>query len=751
MRDFLVNRWFHTLLLLALLCGAIFVRVHDYDWAKSLRFIAFDTYNRVQPRLSKDQVVIVDIDEASLGHEDLGQWPWSRNVMGQLVTHLSEMGAKAIVFDMVFAEKDRTSPQAILQRMPQDYKNADAENLLMQLPDNDALFTEAIRNSRKVVTAFIWSDKREDTRRKPAQSQPILIAKSAKPLIKTVPNMIGVATNLPEFAQAAAGNGSFGVTPEVDGIIRRVPLIFSMQDMEKQDNLLSYPSLALEALRVSQGPHTLIKIKELKPEEAGNFNPPLNVNVGAYNIPMDWDGMFFVYFAPARTSKYVPAWKVVDGSVDPNLIRNKIVFVGTSAQGLKDIRSTPINLFIPGVEVHANVVEQVLDGEYLLRPKLLAGAEVMALGAVGLFIILVAPFAGAIYMALFIFVLIVATFAVSWFTYVEHGLLLDPVYPSLSLFLIFVFSSLLAFMRTEAERRRVRTAFGFYISPDFMDELTKNPDKLKLGGETRDLTVMFTDIRNFTSISESLPPEELIQLMNDFLTPMSDLVMDNRGTIDKYMGDAMMAFWNAPLDDEQHARNACLTALKMNETLKPLNEAIRAKALPGKNPVLLQAGIGINSGNASVGNMGSRQRFAYSALGDTVNLASRLESQTKTYGVKILLGEQTRLSAPDLASLEVDLLRVKGKTEPVRVHALIGSEMKAKEPDFIMWKDAHSQMLAQYRAAKFREALGLIEECRRLSGGDMAIYYAMLAARIAELEASGVPPEWDGSFVATSK
>jgi adenylate cyclase len=747
----LLNRWFHTLLLLLLLGGALFVRGQDYDWVKALRFISFDAYNKIHPRQSRGQVAIVDIDEISLSREDLGQWPWSRDVLARMVTNLTRMGARAIVFDMVFAEADRTSPRAILQRMPGEYRDSPAARALALLPDNDAAFAQAVAASGKVVTAFIWAADEGATRRSPVLSQPLLMAKPARALARTVPAMAGVATNLPQLAQAAAGNGSFGVTPEVDGIIRRVPLLFSLADPADPAKRIVYPSLAIEAVRVAQGAQTLIKIRTLKQAEMGPFDPPLTMNIGAYNIPFDWDGEFFAYYSPARGAQYIPAWQAADGTLDPALVRDKIVFIGTSAEGLKDIRSTPLSLFIPGVEVHANVVEQILDGQYLRRPGLLSGAELLTVAAVGLCIILLAPFAGAGGMALFTVALIAGLFFASWRAFLGYGLLLDPVYPSLCLFLLFVLSSLLTYARTEAERRRVRTAFGFYISPAFMDELTRHPDKLKLGGETRDLTVMFTDIRNFTTISESLPPEELIQLMNDFLTPMSDLVMSNRGTIDKYMGDAMMAFWNAPLDDGDHARNACITALKMNETLAPLNAAIRERTPAGRVPVLLKAGIGINSGNSSVGNMGSRQRFAYSALGDTVNLASRLESQTKVYGVNILIGEQTRLKAQDFASLEVDLLRVKGKTEPVRVHALLGAGDMAQSPAFRTWSDAHGELLAHYRAADFTKAMALIEECRRLSGGDMATYYAMLTARIAALEEQGVPPGWDGTFVAESK
>lgn len=751
MTRLLTSRWIHILILLGLLCGAVLVRTQDYNWSKSLRYLAFDAYNEFHPREATDAAVIIDIDEASLAHEELGQWPWSRNVLARLVENLSAMGAQAIVFDMVFPERDRTSPQAILERLPASQQQEGLNALLEQMPDNDEIFAQAIRESQKVVTAFIWSSDKTATRRRPVLSQPILLAKSAQDIPLTVPPIIGVATNIPELSQAAAGNGCFGVSPEVDGIIRRVPLLFSFRDAESGNPIL-YPSLAVEALRVSQGPKTLVKARTLKPEETGPFDPPLLMNIGKYEVPLDWDGQFFVYFSEERAKRYIPAWRVIEGDINPKRIEGKIVFVGTSAEGLKDIRSTPLNLFIPGVEVHVNVVEQILSGKYLLRPSLLEGVELVTMGFLGLLIIVLAPFIGAIFMAVFTLTLIASITFASWYSFEIHGLLLDPVYPSLCLLALFIISALLTYIRTEAERRQVREAFGFYISPDFMEELTRDPDKLKLGGEVKELTVMFTDIRGFTSISEKMSPEALIQLMNEFLTPMSDLVMDNRGTIDKYMGDAMMAFWNAPLDDLEHAKHACLTALKMNKALTPINEELKRKAAEtGAKPVFLEAGIGINTGMASVGNMGSKQRFAYSALGDTVNLASRLEGQTKQYGVRILIGDNTRRKAPEFAALELDLIQVKGKKEPERIFVLLGDPEMEQGEYFRNWQSVHNEMLAAYRAMKWDEARRLAENCRSMSGEGMTGFYNMFIERIADMQDKPPPAGWNGVFVATSK
>jgi len=751
MTRFLTNRWVHTFILLGLLACATMVRMQDYDWSKSLRYLAFDAYNRILPREATHDVVVVDINEESLAHEELGQWPWSRNVLGTLVSNLTAMGAKAVVFDMVFPERDRTSPQAILERLPKEQMHPELNALLEEMPDNDQIFAEAIKASGHVVTAFIWSSDEKAQRRRPVLSQPILLTKSLQSLSQTVPTIVGVATNISELATAAAGNGHFGVKPEVDGIIRNVPLLFGFLDEESSSTIL-YPSLAAEGLRVAQGSKTVIRVKSLKPDEIGPFDSPLMMNIGNYSIPMDWDGNFYVYFSKKRLDKYIPAWKVIDGSVNPSLIKDKIVFVGTSSEGLKDIRSTPLDLFVPGVEVHVNVIEQVLSGKFLLRPKLLEGVELTVVWIAGILIILFAPFIGAIFMAVFTLVLVCSIAFASWYGFETYGLLIDPVYPGLCLGVLFVMSSLLTYIRTEAERQHVREAFGFYISPDFMEELARNPDKLKLGGEVKELTVMFTDIRGFTSISESMTPEALIQLMNDFLTPMSDLVMSNRGTIDKYMGDAMMAFWNAPLDDEKHAIHACVAALKMNKELIPINEELKRQAAEsGKKPVFLEAGIGINTGMASVGNMGSKNRFAYSALGDTVNLASRLEGQTKQYGVRILIGEKTRAKAMEFAALELDLIQVKGKKEPERIFVLLGDAEMERGEYFRNWQVIHNDMLAAYRAMKWDEAKALADRCQEISGEGMTGFYDMFLERIAAMKANPPPPDWGGIFIATSK
>ena len=752
MLKLLTNRWTHIMVLLALLVAAVFISGSDYELRKRLQYATFDTYNKLKPREKTGQVAILDLDEESI--KALGQWPWPRTTMATLVERLNDLGAKVIAFDVVFAEHDRTSPPRIAKTLPEDAAYQTLRETLENLPDNDRIFAEAIAAAGNVVTGFTRA-RPEETLRKPYQAAKMtFLVKDRAPFLDHTFAAPGIAENLPEVSMAAAGNGSFMATPDIDGLIRQVSLLVRYPPARLAGLAPElYPMLGLETLRVATDKNSRLMIKGRGEGDA--LDTSYQIKLGSRAIPIESDGKMWVYYRHIDREEYISAHRLFDpaqAELLRPLIDGKIVFVGTSAEGLRDIRSTPLDIFVPGVEVHVNVVEQILQQKFLTRPSIITGVEAAIIGFAGLLIIIFAPFMNVIILGILTLGLMGCMFLGSWQMYVTEGLLLDPVYPSVALSVLFLVSSLLSYIRSEAERMQVRQAFGFYISPAFMEELAKNPDRLKLGGEVRDLTVMFTDIRSFTTISERLSPEELIHLMNDFLTPMSDLVMANRGTIDKYMGDAMMAFWNAPLDDPDHARHACLAALKMNDALAPLNAMLAEKArTEEREPLVLNAGIGINTGLCSVGNMGSRQRFAYSALGDTVNLASRLESQTKSYGVSILIGEATQAMVPSLAALELDLIRVKGKDRPARIFTLLGDEDYAADAGFKRWQVIHNGFLAAYRAGDMNCAAQELKSARDASGGTLAAYYDLMSGRIASFLKSPPAETWDGVFVATEK
>lgn len=749
MIKFFGHKGFHLSFLFIFLIGLVYLSGSDYDLRKRLQFLVFDYYNKILPREKpQDQnVVIIDIDENSL--RQIGQWPWPRNTVSELILNLKQLGAKSVGFDMVFAEEDRTSPHKISMSLPKDDAYEQARGILNHLPNHDQIFAESIVQAGNIVTGFTSAEAHE-TRRIPYQPvPPTFLLKDKKKLFDEVYHARGLATNMPDFSKSAAGNGHFMVVPEKDGIIRQVPLFayYNPPQFDQSSQIL-YPLLALETLRVSVNPKARMIIKEKK--NKGIFDLKYELKIGKNIIPVKENGRLWAYFRKMGKQEYVPAHFILHKENHDEIkdrIKDKIILIGTSAEGLRDIRSTPLQSFVAGVEVHANIIEQVLQGEFLKRPNFIKGMEALILAGVGLTLIIFSAFSSILWVSVISALSIAGFFYGSWLGFTQYGVLTDPVYQAISLFLLFVIASFFEYMRSELDRRQVKMAFGHYISPVFMEELAKNPDKLKLGGEVKELSVMFTDIRSFTKISEKLEPKELIELMNDFLTPMSNLVMESRGTIDKYMGDAMMAFWNAPLDDENHAQAACETALSMNKALEPINARLKGA---GKD-IHLEAGIGINTGLCSVGNMGSKQRFAYSALGDAVNLASRLEGQTKEYGVSTLIGEDSYKEISNIATLELDLIQVIGREQPVRIYTLIGDKNVLESQKFKKWQIAHNSMLAAYRASDFDCAAQDCKEAKEASEGRLVKYYDMFLDRIIEMIKTPPKDDWNGVYIAKTK
>ena len=553
---------------------------------------------------------------------------------------------------------------------------------------------------------------------------------------------------LPEIEAAAAGNGSFSIESEADSIIRRVPLLFRQGDT-------LYLSLAAEVLRVAQGAKTfIVKSSGGSGEQAFGEHTGINhVKIGRIVVPTDAQGRMWIHFTEDVPERRIPAWELFAEDFDPARIGGNIVLLGTSAAGLKDLRATPLNPVMAGVEVHAQAIEQMLLGYFLERPDWADGAEIIYLLLLGAVLIFLLPRLGALWCAVLAVAGIGAAIAASWLAFTELRLLLDPVFPSLVVLLVYLAGSLINYLRSEIERNQVRGAFSRYMSPALVEELARNPDKLVLGGEMKDMTLLFADIRGFTSISELFKgdPQGLTRLINRFLTPMTDMILERSGTIDKYMGDCIMAFWNAPLDDAEHGRHACDSALAMFGELDTLNATIKAeRESAGELFRPINIGIGLNSGECCVGNMGSGQRFDYSVLGDTVNLAARLEGQSKNYGVGIVIGEATRDEAPQHASLELDLIKVKGKEEAVRIFSLLGDAAYRESAEFAALEDRHAAMLAAYRGQEWARARQLLAECRELDG-TLDTLYDLYAERLDDFEAHPPGAEWDGVFVATSK
>ena len=742
----------HIILPIVLLLAAIGLRVNEPRWFLQLQLTVFDSFNRLKPRSYQGEsgVRIVDIDDETL--ERHGQWPWPRTRVAELIFRLNEMGAATTVFDIVFAEPDRTSPKTVVELWPELPEFDELRARVREMPDHDTVLAEIVAGVGNVVTGFVLTSGR-------APRVPVAcgnFAMAGDDASQFVQVHEGAVANLTEIAQAAAGNGNFNMVPEGDGLIRRVPLIMGFQDRTNGEVRL-YPAIALEALRVVQGASTMIiKSSGASGETAfGEKTGISSVKVGQFVVPTDANGRFWVRYTGHQPKRYIPAWKILDGSADPSLVQDHIVLVGASAAGLLDLRATPLDAVLPGVEVHAEIIEQILDQDFIRRPDWAVGAEIIYMLIIGLALVVLLPRIGALACAFAGSIVVAGALGFSWYAYDVQRLLFNPVYPSVAVLGVYLSSSLINFMRTEAEKRQVRGAFSQYLSPALVEQLAQHPDRLQLGGETREMTFLFCDVRGFTAISEMYKenPQGLTLLINRFLKPLTDVILAREGTIDKYMGDCIMAFWNAPLDVSNHADHACESAMAMFEELERLNEERSGEAeADGEKFLPLNIGIGVNTGECVVGNMGWKQRFDYSVLGDAVNLASRLEGQSKTYGVGTVIGPETAEQVDGrFATLELDLIAVKGKVEAVRIFALLGDAIHAASPEFNTLRGLHEQMISTYRTQDWEGAKTLLQQCRACANGTLDELYMLYEERIAEYSADPPGTDWDGVYIATSK
>jgi adenylate cyclase len=741
----ILRRWFTRrfgyarLLCLALLVGFAMLRVIDPAPVEELRVRTFDAFQRIDPRVKKARpVTIVDIDEKSLADPRLGQWPWPRTRMADIVNNLTRMGAVVIAFDVVFAESDRLNPDIAAD----NFRGLDetTREKLRALPSNDRLFADAIGKSRVVLGESGGPDVHADLDKElPVTGFAMLGEDPDRFLFK----FEGLLRNVKVLEEAAAGRGLFTIVPERDGVVRRVPMIMDAQGVRM-------PSLTFEVLRIIGGAGTIM----IKADQSGIDS--LVLQALRLRLPTDGVARYWVHYARNDPSIYISAVDVLDGRVAPEMISHKLVLIGTSATGLNDIKTTPVSRAMPGVEIHAQVLESALTGSALSRAAHGEVYELLAALVAGLLVIAFAPNLGPARLVGVGALFATALVGTSWYFYVHDRTLIDFTYPLLSttaIYLTLIFSS---FVREQAQRRQIRSAFGQYLSPAFVEQLAQSPEKLKLGGEEREMTIMFSDMRGFTTISETYKadPQGLTALMNRFLTPLTNAILDRKGTIDKYMGDAVMAFWNAPLDDDQHELNACNAAVDMLERIDELNKVRHEEATEGgPTYVPLNIGVGLNTGHCVVGNMGSDTRFNYSVFGDSVNLASRLEGQTKEYGFPIIVGSRTALAVKDqFAILELDFIMVKGKKEPEVIYAIAGREDVAQSERFQRLRNLTIEMLACYRARDWDGALAAIERGRKTDEArSLAYLYNLYEERIVGYKENPPPEDWNGAYQLLTK
>lgn len=744
------------LLGLVVLVALLVVRAINPSPVEMLRVKTFDLYQQIKPREVKERpVTIIDIDERSL--REVGQWPWDRRTIAELLSRLLAHQPFVVGFDIVFPEPDRLSAGLIANTLPG--LSAEERERLSGLPSNDHALAEVVAKGPVVLGQSI---RHMDDYVLPADAPRSSVAVRGREnhrIFDFIGASTGMVRNIPVIDKAGPGRGIFNPTPEFDGVVRRVPMVMyvgpkpernAAGEVTDEAKYLQYlqPALAAEMLRVATGSRSMMV----------QFDPLAGIQgfvVGRNLIKTDANSRVWVYFSHHDTTKYVSAVDVLNGTVPPEKIAGKLLLIGTSAVGMLDIRTSPLDAVLPGVEVHANILENVLTSTQLTRPAIAEDLEFVLTAAAGLLMIVLLPLVGARYALLLLVALVGSAVGASWWYFDTHLVLYDPVYPALAVIVLYMVLTYANYAREEAQRRQVRDAFSRYMSPALVERLAADPSQLKLGGEMRDMTLLFCDVRGFTTISEQFDAQGLTRLINRFLTPMTNVILDRKGTIDKYMGDCIMAFWNAPLDDDAHAANACRSALAMIDTMKDVNVALEAEAREeGRKHIPLAVGIGLNSGQVCVGNMGSDQRFDYSVLGDNVNLASRLEGQSKTYGVTVVIGENTRVEAPGFAVLELDLIKVKGKTLPVRIFTLLGDETFAAGAPFQALKEEHDAMLAAYRLQEWDDAEGHLASCRGLAevaGLDLHGLYDLYAERIATYRDASPGAEWDGVFVALSK
>lgn len=683
MKKILPSPW-TALITLAVVIG---IRFADPSFVESVRLRYFDELITNQPAKSVP-VHTVNIDEAAL--DKYGQWPFPRDIYAEIIRDLYKRDAGLVVFNIMMPEPDRFN---------QDVKLAQT---LKEFP---------------VVLPAVGSTKGKNI----DHGSPVQIV-GQDPSGKIV-EYPGLINSVPALAELAAGVGIVNTFPEIDGVVRRMPLVIIAGD-----NV--HPALSLETLRVAANDKIQVKIGEqgveaLRIPEIGRFNTD-----DLSRIWIDWS---------AKPQEHSLA-------ALPKTFDRGIVVVGLSAAGLANPIATASGEVWPH-HLQSAVMGTMLTGSSIQRPGYADTTEIVAI-ILGSFIILL--LSRWIYVGIVtVLGLVVGTIFASQYLYTHYLFLFDSTAFAVGITLVALHAYMVKFVSEFLQKQQIRKQFSSYLSPDLVAKLVKDPSLLKLGGEEKELSIMFTDVRGFTSISEHYGKDVqgLTSIMNRYMTAMTRTILENHGTLDKYIGDAQMAFWNAPIDETKHCKDAVKAALEMLGSLDGFNKSIREEGVPP-----FGMGIGINTGVVVVGNMGSEQRFDYTCLGDAVNLASRLEGQSKNYGVLIVLGPITAQRLGDeYFTLELDCIAVKGKTEGVTIYTVFYNPDAGAMPDWLMAKEKHNEMLAFYRSQKWNHAVKLVNELKGEFDGHMDHYYEIWLERIEEMKTKNLPANWNGTYVATSK
>jgi len=746
------RNWLRIALSLAILALFALHVAERVEWRilDRLENIAYDArLLATMPREVDDRIVIVDIDEASLKAE--GRWPWSRDKLAMLVDQLFERyGAFLVAFDVVFVEPEEGSGLQVLRELRASGADRDPHLRARMLElertlDHDRIFARSLEG-RRVILGYFFSDAGQASEAPAvgALPPPTFPAGSFEGRQINFLSADGFGANLPILQQAAKRGGHFISLPDADGVVRRVPMLYEYDGDY-------YGALSLEVARAALG---VDEVVPGFPTETGfgRYSKIEWLELGPKRIPVDDSVRALVPFrGPQGSFPYVSATDVIRGAADGQKLRDRIVLVGTTAKGLLDLRATPVAPDFPGVEIHANLISGILGppggspGETSIKenPAYTLGAEFVLLLVSGLVMAIVLPAlsplaATAVTMALLAGIL--GTNLAIW----HWANLVFPLATGVVMVLtLFLFNMSYGYLVEERGKRKLAGQFSQYIPPELVAELSENPEAMAIGSENKEMTVLFSDVRSFTTISESLSPDELSQLMNEYLTPMTEIIFRHRGTIDKYMGDAIMAFWGAPLDDPDHARHALAAAIAMLVELEEIDRRFQAKGWPS-----IRIGIGLNTGSMSVGNMGSEFRRAYTVMGDAVNLGSRLEGLTKSYGVQMIVNETTAATVPEYAYRELDRVRVKGKDKPVTIYEPLGPKQSVSaglRSELELYREA----LKLYRSENWDMAE--LQFLNLKQAHPQRALYDEYLHRIQVFRQNPPEPGWDGVFTHETK